>query len=111
MDDDERSPEYGKHEKRVVFTENDHKHAKFILKLKYDGFTQSAFFRHIIDGYINENDALLAFVAEIKPQSKRKKAKSKKLRDKGKKTLVDLALNDGEIENIFDILEQEFPDL
>ena len=108
---DGSGPEYGKHEKRVVFTENDHKHAKFILKLKYDGFTQSAFFRHIIDGYINDNESLLDFIREVKPQSKRKKAKSKKLREKGKKTLADLALNDGEIENIFDILEQEFPDL
>ena len=108
---DETKTDYGKQEKRVVFTENDHKHAQFILKLKYDGFTQSAFFRHVIDGYINENEALLAFVEQVKPQSKRKKAKTQRLKKKGQQTLADLALNDGEIENIFDILEQEFPDL
>jgi|TARA_Y100000593_G_C4227792_1_gene295355 predicted DNA-binding protein len=105
------SQDYGKQNKRIVFTANDNKHAKFILKLKYDGFTQSAFFREVINAYIEENEALLAFINEIKPQSKAKKAKTKKLRQKGKQNLVDLALNDGEIENIFDILEQEFPDL
>tara|TARA_Y100000034_G_C6754267_1_gene335505 strand:- start:456 stop:782 length:327 start_codon:yes stop_codon:yes gene_type:complete len=102
---------YGKQQKRVVFTENDHKHAKFILKLKYDGFTQSAFFRHIIDAYIDENEAFLNFVEEIKPQSKLKKSKTKKLRQTGKQTVADMALNEGEIENIFDMLAEEFPDL
>jgi len=102
---------YGKQQKRIVFTANDHKHAKFILKLKYDGFTQSGFFRHIIDAYIEENEALRLFVEHIKTQSKTKKTKSRRLREAGKSTLVDMALNEGEIENIFDMLAEEFPDL
>ncbi len=110
-EDKKEEVEYGLMEKRVVFTANDHKHAKFFLKLKNDGFTQSAFFRQVIDAYIYENESFLKFVDEIKPQSKLRKAKTKKLREKGKQNLVDLALDDGEIENIFDILEQEFPDL
>ena len=103
--------EYGKMNKRIVFTANDHKHAKFILRLKHDGFTQSAFFRLIIDAYIKENETLLRFVEEINTQSQQRKKKSRKLRESGKQTMSDLALNDGEIDNIFDILEQEFPDL
>ena len=97
--------------KRVVFTTNDHEHAKFILKLKHDGFTQSAFFRLIIENYIQENEALLKFVDQIKPQSQMRKTKSRKLRHQGKQLVSDLGFSDGEIDNIFDILEQEFPDL
>ena len=103
--------DYGKMNKRIVFTANDHEHAKFILRLKHDGFTQSSFFRLIINAYIQENETLLRFIEEINPQSRQRKKKSRKLREIGKQTMSDLALNDGEIDNIFDILEQEFPDL
>ncbi len=102
---------YGKMDKRVVFMANDHEHAQFFLKLKHDGFTQSGFFRAVMEAYIQDNDAFLSFVDEIKPQSQTRKKKSKKLRQKGKQIISDFGLNDGEIENIFDILEEEFPDL
>lgn len=98
-------------DKRIVFTTNDHEHAKFILKLKHDGFTQSSFFRLIIENYIQENESLLKFVDEIKPQSQVRRAKSMKLRMQGKQLTADLGFSDGEVDNIFDILEQEFPDL
>jgi hypothetical protein len=105
------SPSYGKMEKRVVFTANDHEHAQFFLKLKHDGFTQAGFFRAVMEAYIRDNEAFLSFVDEIKPQSQERKKKSRKLRQRGKQTISDFGLNDGEIENIFDILEEEFPDL
>ena len=44
--------DYGKLNKRIVFTENDHRHAQLVLKLKHDGMRQSDFFRSIITGYI-----------------------------------------------------------
>ena len=103
--------DYGKLDKRIVFTTNDHKHAQFILKLKYDGFTQSNFFRLVINAYIEENETLRRFVDEIKDQSKKKINHSLKLRQRGKQIVGDLALNEGEIENIFDILAEELPDL
>ena len=103
--------DYGKVDKRVVFVAKDHEHAKFFLKLKHDGFTQAGFFRAIMDAYINDNDAFMKFVDEIKPQSKAKRTKSAKLNKAGKDMVADLGLNEGEVENIFDILEQEFPDL
>ena len=45
------------------------------------------------------------------PMNKKKKAKSKQLRDKGKQKMEDFGLNDGEIENIFDLIEEEHPEL
>ncbi len=103
--------DYGNLTKRIVFTENDHRHAQLVLKLKYLRITQSGFFRHIITGLINGDPRILEYTNEISFKSKTKKAKSSKLVAEGKQKLKDFALSEGEVENIFDVLEQEFPDL
>jgi hypothetical protein len=46
-----------------------------------------------------------------KAQSKNRANKSRKLRDKGNDLLKKLALSDEEVENIFDILEEDLPEL
>ena len=46
-----------------------------------------------------------------KVQSKRRTTKSRKLRGKGEKMLQDLALTEEDIENIFDLLEEDLPEL
>jgi len=102
--------DYGKLTKRIVFTENDHRHANLILKLKHDGLTQSAFFRHLITAYIENDERIQVLVDELRSRKKHK-IKSQKMRQKGKEVLKDFALSSGEVENIFDVLEQEFPDL
>ena len=40
--------DYGKLNKRVVFTDNEHRHAKLVLKLKHDGFKQGECLRQIL---------------------------------------------------------------
>jgi len=102
--------DYGNLTKRIVFTENDHRHANLILKLKHDGLTQSAFFRHLITAYIENDDRMQQLVDELRIK-KRHKIKSQKMRQKGKEKLKDFALSSGEVENIFDVLEREFPEL
>lgn len=102
--------DYGNLTKRIVFTDNDHRHANLILKLKHDGLTQSAFFRHLITAYI-ENDARMQQLVDELRTKKRHKIKSHKKRQKGKEILKDFALSSGEVETIFDVLEREFPDL
>jgi hypothetical protein len=102
--------DYGNLTKRIVFTENDHRHANLILKLKHDGLTQAAFFRHLITAYIENDERIQDLVDELRTH-KRHKAKSQKMRQKGKEILKDFALSSGEVENIFDVLEREFPEL
>jgi lipase chaperone LimK len=46
-----------------------------------------------------------------KVQSKKRVNGSRKLRVEGEKILQDLALTDEDVENIFDILEEELPEL
>jgi len=97
--------------KRIVFTENDNKHAQFMMKLREVGVTQSKFFRLIISGFINDDERLFEFINEFSGQSKAKQKKIQKLKDKGIETMQDLAFDDKEIQNIFDLIAEEHPDL
>ena len=103
--------DYGNLTKRVVFTENDHRHAKLILRLQHDGLTQAAFFRHIITAYIESDERIVNYVDEVKDQSKLRKAKTKRLRDEGKQSAHDLGLSDQQRHDLFDLIAQEHPDL
>ena len=104
--------DYGNLTKRIVFTENDHRHAQLVLKLKYLRITQSGFFRHIITGLINDDPRILEYTNEISFKSKARKTKSKKLRTEGKNNVHALGLNDEQlIDDIFDIIAEEHPDL
>ena len=104
--------DYGHLNKKVVFTENDHRHAKLVVRLRYDGLTQSAFFRSLISAYISGDDRIQEFIDEIKQQSIKKKSKSKKLRLQGARNVKDLNLDDQElVENLFDLIAEEHPDL
>ena len=103
--------DYGNLTKRVVFTENDHRHAKLILRLQHDGLTQAAFFRHIITAYIESDERIVNYIDEVKDQSKSRKAKTKRLRAKGKQSVHDLGLSDQQRYDLFDLIAQEHPDL
>tara|TARA_A100001201_G_C4060303_1_gene192475 strand:+ start:778 stop:1104 length:327 start_codon:yes stop_codon:yes gene_type:complete len=102
---------YGKLTKRIVFTENDHRHAQLIVKLKHDGLKQSEFFRSLITAYLSGDERILSYIEEISKLSKSRKTKSKALSEKGKQNISDFGFTDGEIENIFDLIEEEYPEL
>mgnify|MGYP003628000715 FL=1 len=103
--------EYGKLTKRIVFTENDHRHAQLILKLKHDGMKQSQFFRSLVTAYIAGDQRIQSYIDEVSSLSKERKTKSKKLRTSGRQNIDDFGFTDGEIENIFDLIEEEYPEL
>ena len=103
--------DYGNLTKRIFFTDSDHRHAKLLVRLRYDNLTQSNFFRHIISAYIDGDERIQSFVDEIKQQSMKQKATSRRLRNKGIAKTKDLGLSEEEVGDIFDTLEQEFPDL
>jgi len=103
--------DYGNLTKRIIFVDNDHRHAKLLVKLKYDGLKQSDFFRHIVSGYLANDTRIDEYVEELKTQSLKRKSKTRKLKQAGRRNASDLNLRKEEIENIFDILEEEHPDL
>ncbi len=103
--------DYGKLTKKIVFTDNDHRQAKLIIKLRQDGLTQSAFFRHLITAYLEEDDRILSYIDDVKPQSKVRKAKTAGLRNAGAQRAQDLGLSDQQLVDIFDVIAKEHPDL
>ena len=70
---------YGKNNKRIVFTANEHQHAKLLLRLRHDGLKQSKFFRCLIDGYVNGDSRIDEFVSEISSHSQKRNKNHRRL--------------------------------
>jgi len=102
---------YGKMNKKVVFTVNDHRHAQLIIRLKHDDLRQSQFFRAFMSGYLEQDERILSFIDDLKQQSAKKKKKSKKLRVKGTELLSDAGFSDSQLDDLFDLIAEEHPDL
>ena len=103
--------DYGNLTKQIAFWDNDHRQAQLIIRCRHDGITQSAFFRHIITGYITGDDRIHSYIDEAKEMGESRKRKSRTLKKKGDEMVRDFALTDGEVDNIFDLLAEEIPDL
>tara|TARA_B100000900_G_C20576174_1_gene715413 strand:- start:776 stop:1105 length:330 start_codon:yes stop_codon:yes gene_type:complete len=102
---------YGKKDKRIVFTDTDHRHAQLLVRLRTDGMKQSQFFRSLITGYIEQDERLVSFFDDIKDQSLKKKSKSNKLRATGIDLMNSTGFSDEQIEDIFDLIAEEHPEL
>jgi len=100
---------YGNDLKRIVFTENDHRHAKLVIKLKHMEITQAAFFRHIITGVIEDDPRILEYVNEISKNSKLRKAEKTKLQNIGNQKMKDFNLSEEDVIDIFDLIEGDGP--
>ena len=106
---------YGMREKKVVFYDTDKRHADLRLRLQHDDFTQSEFFCAMVTGYIEKDPRVISFLYEWRQEnknySKKKRKNSEKLLDKGEKIKSKFGLDQDEIESIFDLLEQDHPEL
>jgi hypothetical protein len=102
---------YGKEYKKVVFYALDKDHAELRIRIHYDGMTQGDFFRGLLMGYLNRDESIIAYIDRYKEefslQSKNRRNKIKKTDKARLDTIEKFALNDEEIENIFDILEAD----
>ena len=69
------------------------------------------FFNVIVLGYLEKNEHIMNFIEEIKENKQISKKKRKKVNRsslKAKEVERSFALNENEIENIFDIIEKEY---
>jgi len=100
---------------KVSFYSDKDAHVRLKIRLQQDNLTQSDFFRCMIDNYLNKNEAVLVCVDNYKENNKRqnkeRRAKAKRSVEKGNELKTKFALGEDEIESIFDILEQEHPEL
>ena len=101
---------------KLTFFLNSKLHENLKVRLYYDQFkNQSQFFRLCVESYLEQDKLFMEFLDDAKVrrevQSKTRAAKSRQLRQRGTQMLEDLALTGDEITNIFDILEEELPEL
>ena len=95
--------------KKIIFTVLTRQKEDFKVRLQYDGLTQANFFRAVMAGYLEKDEDLMKYLNSFKgkngihniPQRK----KVMKGIEEAKKTKNLFALDDDEVENIFDILE------
>ncbi len=101
--------------KKIIFTIPENDKVKFKVQLQYDSLTQAKFLRGMIEGYINKDIDFMKFVAKIKGDEKTQSKPHLKRVEKNlqqiSQTQNKFALEDDEVENIFDILEKEHPEL
>tara|TARA_R110002110_G_scaffold54615_4_gene156548 strand:- start:735 stop:1106 length:372 start_codon:yes stop_codon:yes gene_type:complete len=101
--------------KKIMFYESIKRQADLRVKLEYDNLKQSEFFRCLITGYLNNDDQVVAYIQKYKQDlgihNKIKRQKSQKLIAAGKENINKLGLKKSELENIFDIIAEEHPEL
>lgn len=101
--------------KRIVFEDTGARQAALKVRLDYDGLKQSQFFRAVVTGYLEKDEDMMNFVERLQREeavySKRRIEESKKLRLQGEETKIKFGLEQNDIENIFDLIEEENPDL
>lgn len=96
--------------KKIVFYESDKRCADFKIALDRDHLSQANFFRYIIQGYINGDKNILAYVDKIKSKKlKMPKAwerASRAKRQLAERQMRDLNLSEEELLSIFDLIEE-----
>jgi hypothetical protein len=84
--------------KKIVFESNTHKHAQLKIRLEYD-----------------KDIRILKFIDSYKAQKGKDSKRNTKYREKdlqkGDDLLQKFGIKDTELDNIFDLIEEEFPDL
>jgi|TARA_R110001583_G_scaffold8506_17_gene40647 hypothetical protein len=90
--------------------------AKLKIRLHHDGLTQASFLRGVVSAYLQEQEEFMHWFSSwlktnSKIKGKLKHLDSQKLNQEGKEIEKKFGINDGDIDDIFDIIQQEFPDL
>jgi len=105
--------EYGWLNRRVYptlyYDSTDTVYVNLIMKLEYEKLTKTEFFRAIVDGFINDDKHITAFIEEYKEtkqvDNKRSRGMIKKEREKSDEINKKFALSPEDIENIFDLID------
>jgi hypothetical protein len=112
-----KEPKYGTMNKKVIFYDSDKRYAELKIRLQHDGLSQPQFFRGLVTGYLMQDRELRVFIDKLKVSKKAGKRSKRDIKveneliNNGEETMNKLALGEKEIENIFDILEKQNPDL
>ena len=100
-----------KDRKKIMFYDSEDRQIKLKVRCNFDGITQSQFLRMMVTGYIEGDELLVDYMNKCKEkyhiQGIQKRTKAKQIQKKKNIQEKKFSLKDGEIENIFDVIEQE----
>ena len=106
---------YAKDTKKFTFYAKDALHAQFKLRMQYHSLTQSEFLRACVQAVVEKDPMMEMFIDHYKEennkQSKKQRSQIKKDSEKSREILNDFGLGDGDIDNIFDIIAEEHPEI
>ena len=101
---------------KIVSTILEQDKVELVLKLKYAGVTQTDFLRAVVTSLTNEDARFMPWFNEwaknnSKYKGKKHHKKMQKLREEGEHLASQFGINDGDIEDIFDVIAKEHPKL
>ena len=101
--------------KKFMFWDTQKRQADLRIRLNYDGMSQSQFFRAMITGYLEKDNNILLYLEKHKSENQiqginKRNATAKLIRD-GETTKRQFNLNEEDIEDIFDMIAEEHPEL
>jgi len=106
-------PEHRK--KKIQFTDTDIRHAELKIRLERENLTQSDFFRACITGMSDNDKDLMKFIRRYKEEKSIGRKRDSKIATKEDNQSEDLmakfGIKDDELENIFDLIAEEHPEL
>ena len=101
--------------KKIVFDDTDIRHAQLKIRLQHDSLSQAQFFRALISGYLSKDKFIMSYIDKFKKENNvQSKAKRKVAQDdyeKSEHLMAKFGFGDDELENIFDMIAEEYPDL
>lgn len=101
--------------KKMMFWESPKRQADLKIRLGLDGFTQSHFFRAVITGYLEKNEHIVNYIDEYKEKHTTQGAVKRSVIRRNLKNAQEIkkqfSLDENEVEDIFDIIAEEFPEL
>ena len=97
--------------KKIMFYDSVDRQTKLRVRCRFDGITQSQFFRMMITGYIEDDDLVFAFLNKCKEkyeiQGQQKRSKISQIKKRAKQNTKNFSLDKKDIDSIFDTIEQE----
>lgn len=106
----------GEHKKKKIqFTDTDIRHAQLKIRLERENLTQADFFRACITGMSENDKDLMKFIRKHKEANNIGRKRDKKVTEQEDEQAEDLmskfGIKDDELENIFDLIAEEHPEL
>ena len=102
-------------QKRIIFNDTDVRHAQLKIRLERDGLSQAEFFRAYITAYLEKDEEIIDFIKSYKERKGIQTKRSRKVIEKEdldqNNLMSKFGIKDEELENIFDLIAEEHPDL